>query len=73
LPKAMLEALRKGAFDDSAEQLLRKELETSAIERINVIRSSWVNLRTSNQPTFNSYWVEAGQKSTCRKFHHIGN
>jgi len=62
LPKAMLEALRKGVFDDRSEEALRKELEVSAIERIQLVRKLWVELKTDNQRTFASYWAEGNVK-----------
>jgi len=58
LPNAMLEAQRKGVFDDRSEEALRKELEVSAIKRIQLVRELWAGLKTENQKTFASYWAE---------------
>jgi hypothetical protein len=62
LPKAMLEALRKGVFDDSSDEALRKELERSAIKRIEEVRQLWALLKTESQNTFASYWAEGKVK-----------
>ncbi len=58
LPKAMLETLRVGSFDPNAVQMLRTAFVTSAVKRIQEVRSLWATLRADNLRTFASYWAE---------------
>jgi hypothetical protein len=58
LPGAMLGALSAGTFDRDEERKLGRELERTAVERINEVRRAWAGLRTEKQRTFASYWAQ---------------
>jgi hypothetical protein len=58
LPRAMLEALRVGSFDDESTRKLKHELERCAVKRIEEVRQLWAGLKTDTHRTFASYWAE---------------
>ena len=58
LPRAMREALQRGNFDDSAQAHLKKDLIQMAVQRIEIVRQRWTDLRTKDGTrTFASYWA----------------
>jgi hypothetical protein len=54
----MLDALRTGRFDHENEGILRENLKSRAIERIQQVRELWAGLRTTEHATFASYWAK---------------
>ena len=65
LPSAILKALGAGSFDNAPRKELRENLEASAVERINLVRNLWVDLRDDKKEirTFASYWASGEVES----------
>ena len=57
LPHAMRQALHRGHFDNSSKRQLRNQLIELAVERIEVVRQRWRDLKTKGMRTFASYWA----------------
>lgn len=65
LPKALIEALKAGAFEDRAARKLEELLITRALERIEEVRQLWAGLQNKSGRSFASYWAEG---TVQRKF-----
>ena len=68
LPKALLKTLNAGEFTQEIQNELTKELEESAVERINMVKKVWSNMMDSNngvsRETFASIWAKGKVKSS---------
>jgi len=57
LPKALLEVLRIGRFERDVERRLEKELESTALKRVDEVRLQWARLKNDRHSTFAYHWA----------------